>query len=144
MHFYYDKSKYNTKQRSRRASGNPSSRPRPRPRASCKTIWNMPPSFTNLPIFISAVYNVEENCSFPYTYNGRLFYGCMPTMYDPSDECTKYACLVSMKSGVLKACSGNQKSYLFKQCWCVIQPKLTFFRHIPVNATAFFCEKHRV
>ena len=36
------------------------------------------------------------------------------------------------------------KSYLFKQCWCALQPELTIAATcVSFNAFAFFCEKHR-
>ena len=36
------------------------------------------------------------------------------------------------------------KSYLFKQCWCALQPELTIAATcVSVNAFAFFCEQHR-
>ena len=32
------------------------------------------------------------NCSFPFTFEGRLYYNCMNTIYDPVHECNKFAC----------------------------------------------------
>ena len=57
---------------------------------------------------VLSIVEVEpQDCSFPYTYQGQMYYGCMPMMSDISNECTKLYCLVSMESQELTTCSGE-------------------------------------
>ena len=63
-----------------------------------------------LKIFFLSVVEVEQqNCAFPSTYQGQLYYGCMPMMFDPSNDFTKFYCLVSMASQQVTVCPGEKR-----------------------------------
>ena len=50
---------------------------------------------------------VNPNCSFPYTYNGGLYYSCIENMTDVSTDEQPLACLNDAAIPIICGCPGG-------------------------------------
>ena len=67
--------------------------------------------------------NVVENCSFPYTYNGGLFYGCTNNMTGVSTYDQPFACIAVNATPVVCSSPGDPDTLLTNLAiyvYCVI------------------------
>ena len=58
------------------------------------------------------------NCSFPFTYLGKLYYSCVQTIFDPANVCNKIICVADHRN--LALCSSQTGSHIFARMLCML------------------------